>query len=48
MEKADPWKGIKGLLEELDDNRGLHLRRDREVTWPSEEILSAQDETLCP
>jgi hypothetical protein len=25
-----------------------HLGRDREVTWPSEEILSARDETLCP
>ena len=25
-----------------------HLGRDREVIWPSEEILSARDETLCP
>jgi hypothetical protein len=25
-----------------------HPGRDREVTWPSEEILSARDETLCP
>ena len=24
------------------------LGHDREVTWPSEEILSARDETLCP
>ncbi len=24
-----------------------HLGRDREVTSPSEEILSARDETLC-
>lgn len=24
-----------------------HLGRDREVTWPSEEILFARDETLC-
>lgn len=25
-----------------------HLGRDREVTWPLEEILSARGETLCP
>jgi hypothetical protein len=24
-----------------------HLGRDREITWPSQEILSARDETLC-
>ena len=25
-----------------------HLGRDREITWPSQEIFSARDETLCP
>ena len=25
-----------------------HLGRDREITWSSEEILSARDETIWP
>lgn len=29
MEKADPWKGIKGLLEKLDDNRGSPVNTGR-------------------